>query len=196
MKLMPRCEKTWIQMHSGIQFWPWNPRIEDIDIEDIAHHLSIVNRFHGATIYPWSVASHSVFGARRSKYPLEFLLHDAAEAYFNDLAKPVKSHKSMKEYNAACDRLSAMIAKRFGAIYPWPDDVKTVDLRMLATERKQLMKKPPISWHGTKGYTPYRDMELREIGFRESKESCMEAYISAKIAKRFDKISQQRKGAK
>jgi uncharacterized protein len=156
-------------MHSGIQFWPWNPRVEDINIEDIAHHLSIVNRFHGATIYPWSVASHSVYGSRKCKYVMEFLLHDAAEAYFNDFAKPVKYHRSFKAYNAACDRLSAMIAKKYGAIYPWPDEVKTVDLRMLATERKQLMTTQPVDWHGTNGYEPYRGMILPELGFRKAK---------------------------
>ena len=38
----------WISTFSGKQFWPCDPRPEEIDIADIAHHLSNLCRFTGA----------------------------------------------------------------------------------------------------------------------------------------------------
>jgi len=68
---------------------------EDICIEDIAHSLSHLCRFTGHTSAFWSVAQHSLLVAQ--KMPggpadkLAALLHDAAEAYTNDLSSPLKS---------------------------------------------------------------------------------------------------------
>ena len=39
----------WMQLVSGKPFFPLDPRPEDIDINDIAHALSMVCRFGGAT---------------------------------------------------------------------------------------------------------------------------------------------------
>lgn len=32
---------SWIQTYKGIDFYPFDPRPEDVDIEDIAHALSL-----------------------------------------------------------------------------------------------------------------------------------------------------------
>jgi len=53
----------WIQVHSGRQFWPLDPRAEEIDIGDIAHALSLVCRFTGHVKEFYSVAQHSVLVA-------------------------------------------------------------------------------------------------------------------------------------
>lgn len=66
-----------------------NPDLSLIDIEDIAHHLSLINRYTGATPAPYSVAQHSVYVAEYSKC-LGGLLHDAHEAYIGDVILPVK----------------------------------------------------------------------------------------------------------
>ncbi len=46
----------WIQTYTGKQFWPLDPRPEDIDIEDIAHALALTCRFNGHCDYFYSVA--------------------------------------------------------------------------------------------------------------------------------------------
>src|SRR3989304_3945731 len=37
----------WIQAWTGKVFYPFNPCIEDIDIKDIAHSLSLICRYNG-----------------------------------------------------------------------------------------------------------------------------------------------------
>ncbi len=39
----------WIQTYTGKQFWPLDPRPEDVDIEDIANALSNLGRYAGHT---------------------------------------------------------------------------------------------------------------------------------------------------
>ena len=70
----------------------------DIDIHDIAHHLSQENRYCGACIHPYSVAQHCVLCAAEClrRYPnrhdlaLACLLHDASEYLLKDIPRTVK----------------------------------------------------------------------------------------------------------
>ena len=69
----------------------------DIDLEDIAHGLSLTNRWNGATEQAVSVAWHSlvVSALASESYPsaaLHGLMHDAAEAYTGDWTRPYKLH--------------------------------------------------------------------------------------------------------
>jgi len=88
-----------VETYTGKQFWPLDPRPEDVCIEDIAHSLSMQCRFNGHCSRFYSVAEHSVIVAKeleaRDYYPgvqLEGLLHDAAEAYICDIPRPLKRH--------------------------------------------------------------------------------------------------------
>src|SRR5690606_26561418 len=76
-----------------------DPRPEDLDINDIAVSLSHVCRFSGQVERFYSVAQHSVMVARKvwratgdPRKGLQGLLHDASEAYTNDLPSPFKRH--------------------------------------------------------------------------------------------------------
>ncbi len=82
----------WIQVASCRKFWPLDPRPEDIDIRDIAHALSNICRFTGHVREFYSVAQHSVLASRivPPEAALAALLHDAAEAYMGDIARPWK----------------------------------------------------------------------------------------------------------
>ena len=73
----------WIQTYTGRQFWPLDPRIEDIDIHDIAHALSHQCRYSGHCLRFYSVAEHSVLLSHHvaGEHMLWALLHDAWEAY-------------------------------------------------------------------------------------------------------------------
>ena len=62
------------------------------DIKDIAHSLSLTNRYRGHTSVPYSVAEHCVRVSRECHNdPLAGLLHDAAEAYIGDISSPQKT---------------------------------------------------------------------------------------------------------
>lgn len=82
----------------GLPPGPDMPRAAAPCIKDIAHHLSLLCRFGGATFRHYSVAEHSLLVATilrlRGESPavqLAGLLHDAHEAYMGDLATPIKA---------------------------------------------------------------------------------------------------------
>lgn len=83
---------------TGRGFDPLNPRAEDVQLEDIAHHLGNTCRFGGATPKFYSVAQHAVLVAlmvleasRRPDWALLALHHDSAEAYIGDWPRPIKT---------------------------------------------------------------------------------------------------------
>lgn len=69
------------------------PEIEQIEIRDIAHGLSMQCRYAGHIDRFYSVAEHSVYVAMLApkKYQLYFLLHDAHEYLYQDIVKPLKN---------------------------------------------------------------------------------------------------------
>lgn len=131
------------------------PHLRPVRIEDIAHHLALLNRFHGATTRPYSVAEHSLLvcqlAAEAGYTPmvqLAALLHDGHEAYTNDLASPAKQAidvATMPVGVLAWRQFEAEHAlhmrKHFGitTIYnAWRAPLRHLDLVALATERRDL----------------------------------------------------------
>lgn len=147
----------WIQTASGRAFWPLRPRVEDVDLGDIGHALGNLCRYNGHTRAFYSVAQHCVImsdvvpdvpGMR-----LAALFHDAAEAYCSDVARPLKVH--MGRYREIEDAVQRVIHERFGIPWPLPAAIKEADLRMLSTERRDLMATPPRPWMTCEGFPPY-----------------------------------------
>lgn len=136
----------WIQLKSGKPFWPLDPRPGDIDIRDIAWSLSMQCRFAGHSLVFYSVAEHSwlVSHAVPASYALYGLLHDATEAYLQDLVQPIKN--DIPSYRAHEDRLWQCIAQRFGLSPDIPDVVKEIDRRMLATEKRDILSTSERDW--------------------------------------------------
>lgn len=148
----------WIQTFTGAQFYPLDPRPEDVFINDIIHHLALVNRFSGATTEPYSVAEHSV---RVSQYIAEIggslqdqkcgLLHDASEAYIADVTRPVKRSLDMLSYRVIEERLMRCIMTKFGLpSLSEPTIVRLADDTLLATEKRDLLHHQlpwlPLPW--------------------------------------------------
>jgi len=74
------------------------------------------------------------------------LLHDAAEAYIGDIISPVKQlAPNLKVIEKS---ISAAVDEAFGLVWTIgnADAIKKADLRMLITERNQLMGDPPEPW--------------------------------------------------
>jgi len=137
----------WIQTFTGKQFFPLNPRGEDIDIRDIAHSLAMQCRFNGHCLKYYSVAEHSVRLSLMLPKELALwgLLHDAGEAYLCDLPRPLKHQ--MPSYFDFEDKLLSAVAQRFDLPYPIPQPVFDADNTMLATEARDLMADPPVPWN-------------------------------------------------
>ena len=147
-------EGDWILTYTGKQFWPLDPRPEEVCIEDIAHALSMLCRFTGHTRVFYSVAEHCVHVSRfvPAHYKLAGLLHDAAEAYLADMSAPVKQF--IPSFTAAEFAVQTAIARHFRMGSLFAEVCKEEDRRMLHTERIQLM---PLSepWHWLDGFPPY-----------------------------------------
>jgi len=137
---------TWIQTHSGRQFWPLAPRPEDFDVMDIAHSLSLLCRFNGHCRQFYSVAEHSVrvSMACPPEHARWGLLHDLAEAYFGDIPTPVKDQ--FPDIEAMERKLQAAAALRYDLPWPIPEPVHHADAVLLATEARDLMGEPPSDW--------------------------------------------------
>ena len=151
---------TWIQTYTGREFHPLSPRADDVCLEDIAHALSMLCRFSGHTREFYSVAQHSVLVARavirrsfcckehvgfRHRAAGLALLHDAHEAYFTDVASPLKDHLNIE---AVEEPIQDAIHLHFGLE---PSDsiaevIKQEDMKALATEVRDLMAPPPRAW--------------------------------------------------
>lgn len=129
---------VWILTYSGIKFYPFNPKIEDVSIEDIAHALSNQCRFSGHTYKFYSVAQHSRYTSQICEEDkLWGLLHDATEAYFIDVPSPIKNFiRFFKKYEK---RLAKVIAKKFDLPFPIPQEVHRADKSIFNIEWDCLM---------------------------------------------------------
>jgi hypothetical protein len=141
----------WMQTFTGHAFWPLDPRVEDVFVEDIAHHLSNVCRYAGAARSFFSVAEHSILVSQHValEYALEALLHDASEAYLGDVIRPLKRSALFASYLDTEARLTAVIFERFGVASTEESHlaIKEVDDRTILDEAAQVMAPPPRPWN-------------------------------------------------
>ena len=146
---------TWIQTYRGFAVNLIEPDIKTICIEDIARGLSRQCRYNGHCREFYSVAQHSVLVSEAIEKQLVHegeieeldelamwgLMHDAAESYCGDVISPVKQILRMVddlEFGDIEARLMDVIIHRFNLAIPIPEIVREFDLRLLATERRDL----------------------------------------------------------
>lgn len=138
----PGCIRT----YTGRYVDPFDPKPDDIVIEDIAHALSNLCRFGGHTKCFYSVAEHSLLCAVLvpGEHKLAALLHDASEAYLVDIPTPIKNR--LPGYVEAEDRLMKVIAEKFGFKYPFSEFVKCADKGALEIEWKHHVIRTGLDW--------------------------------------------------
>ena len=147
----------WIQTYTGRQFWPLAPRVEDVDIEDIAHSLSLLCRYNGHCREFYSVAEHSLHVAKvvveTPNWPADYglglaaLLHDASDAYLADIPRALKPY--LTGYHAAKARVQTVIHEALGLRrpYEYAPYIKPIDTLILVDEAIALMPVESIAWH-------------------------------------------------
>lgn len=119
-----------------------------VNIVDIGHHLSQLCRFTGATREFYSVAQHSVLASNlvKPQWALQALLHDASEAYLNDIARPVKYAAGFgPAYKELEEIVMVVVAEALGFSWPEHKSVKAADEILLRTEQRDLM--PAVRRH-------------------------------------------------
>jgi hypothetical protein len=168
-----------------------------ISLLDIAHHLAQINRFTGACSRPYSVAEHSLLVveimerdlAIRSPHALlAGLLHDAHEAYTQDLSTPLKrvlgpewARTEGRIANAVRERFNVSAA-RAGA---W-DDIHRADLIALATERAQLLPPGGPEWASLDGHPPVTWVRLADragMGWADWRQAFIDKFAELNYAR-------------
>ncbi len=132
-----------IQLSSGLYFDFLNPDSTPLHIKDIAAGLSRTCRYTGhlrdINVDLYSVAQHCVLASENGPPgdPFEFLMHDSAESVIGDVSSPLK--QLLDDYKVIEDRVEESLAKQYGLPRPMSAACKAIDLRMLATEKRDLM---------------------------------------------------------
>lgn len=142
----------WIQTFTGGQFWPLDPRPEEIKLIDIAAALAKECRFGGHCLRFYTVAEHCVLMYRFAKAYLydkrtlrAVLLHDASEGLgLRDMPRPIKS--SLGTYKEVEAGVMAAVAARFDFAWPLPASVKALDEAIGRTEQHENMAPAPAAW--------------------------------------------------
>ena len=172
-----------IQTYSGIMFDLENPTAEMVRLEDIAHALANSSRFNGHTARFYSIAQHSCICTgvmREAAHKPWALFHDAAEAYVGDVVAPLKSLLAPTIHQIETRAQGAIVARfeiDVSQGVQWA--VRVADLRMLATEQRDLLgpqaepwelEFPPYDFHITQTWSPhfakrvYLDMARQLLG--------------------------------
>lgn len=130
----------WMHTQHAGAFWPLDPRVEEICIEDVARALSHQCRFGGHVSHFYSIAQHAVHVSDLCDPAdaLWGLLHDASEAYVGDVIRPLKRQPAFAGYLEIEARLMRVICQRFGLPETMPASVARADEILLATEARDL----------------------------------------------------------
>lgn len=167
----------WMTTYTGNLFWPMDPKLSEISIEDIAHALSNLCRFGGHCRSFYSVAQHSVLVSERLTLIEEKrwgLLHDASEAYMQDLVPAIKMW--LHDYKNYERELQDSIFEKFGLLRPAPiDAIKKADLEVLATEARDLMP-PGVLDFWRLGAEPLQDLTVTPWSPEDAKKQFIDAF--------------------
>jgi hypothetical protein len=121
----------------------------------MAHSLSKVARCNGHTTgeLAVSVAQHCVLSCRAAPFGFKFeaLMHDAAECVTGDITTPLK--QLLADFIRIEKNIEHSIRGQYLLPLDMTKDAKAVDLRMAATEKRDVMPKDPEGdeWETIKG---------------------------------------------
>jgi uncharacterized protein len=134
-----------IMLHSGAWFDFAAPQSSNFTAEDVAHGLAHICRYAGQCRRFYSVAEHSLLVSDvATGFEYEALLHDAAEAFIGDITRPLK--QMLPDFKRIEAEVQKAVLERFGIIEPVPPEIKEADLRVLASEQRQIMPPGTDDW--------------------------------------------------
>lgn len=141
----------WMETYTGVQFYPSAPRVEDINIFDIAHALAYKCRYNGHSANYLSVAEHCItmsMYARHLGLPVltqfQMLMHEGDEAYLPDIARPIKH--LFPELVTMGSVLNGVVRDWAGLPHDLPPELKEFDSRIIKDEREQAFFKSAHKW--------------------------------------------------
>lgn len=128
------------------KFFYENIDVESIDLDDITHALSHINRYLGHTKKPFSVGEHTLLCymladelGYNNRELLLVLVHDFTEAYVGDCPSPLK--KLLPKFSEIEENVEEAIYKKFNIEPPTEEEfvkVKQIDITALYLEMRDL----------------------------------------------------------
>lgn len=174
--------EAWIETFSGVAFDLLDPQPDMVNIVDIAHAGSQMNRFTGHCRFPYPVAQHERLGSYivPEENALEFLLHDGSEAYLGDMNRPLK-HFTLAgvEYRKVETKVQNLIREVFGLPQSESQIVKTVDNWMLYAEKQQLMPTDDFRFKWSEDGKA-ADVRIVETSFADNKRMFLDRFYQLK----------------
>ena len=173
---------TYTKLHIN----PLKPTINQINLKDIAHALSLICRGNGQVKHFYSVGQHCINCCEEAKargeserIQLACLLHDGAEAYLSDVIRPVKVE--LIGYTEIEDNFLKLILEKFGLADLTPEEwnkVKQIDDALLQYDLVELLGEELSS----EGYTFVRTPDIEFVPF-EQIETVYEVMVSTLMTK-------------
>lgn len=159
-----------------------NPESSPITLEDFAYGLAFTGRFSGQCVSRrtgrrvyYSVAQHCEIMSRIVPEGHEYaaLMHESGEPVCGDLIAPLKV--KLPEYRTVEKNCERAIMKIFGVTMNDPVLIKAFDVRLWATERRDLMNWDGKRWGPDDTAEPF-DFEIEPLGPYEAAVSFMERF--------------------
>lgn len=150
---------TEFRLANGGYFNIKKPIWHHVRLKDIAHSLSMICRYNGHTPRFYSVAEHLIHCWHRSVQlghswlaQRAVFMHDATEAYCQDIIRPLK--RQLKAYKAIEARIEGCISRQFQIAFDkFEEQVKEVDNQVFVAE-KNFMWPDKDRWHDAKDIEP------------------------------------------
>lgn len=143
---MKTFHEGWFWTFYEQRFCLYDPQPAMIDLRDIVHSLSLINRFNGHIVQPYSVAQHLIGCVQLAvrlgcseEIQKEVLIHDFSEAYYQDVMSPIKDMLGIhyKQYEMKCQRvINTLLLKRDN--FKHAQEVKYIDRQMLIAEARDV----------------------------------------------------------
>ena len=147
-----------------------NPNPEIITLEDAAYALAYTVRWRGQTRHTgrrcfFGVGQHCVFGAEEmlaeghgAANALAFLWHEPDEVTLPDMPGPVKPR--LPGYRELAATQGGALLAHFGITIPDADLCKAWDLRMMVTEKRDLLNSHEDDRFHTSSHVTIREAEF------------------------------------
>lgn len=182
--------RYWMETYTHQRIDLERPQSALLDIEDIAHSLSMQCRYAGHVREFYSVAEHSILVASivDPRYALQGLMHDAHEAYVQDVIAPAKQIDLNIGYRVHEHRFELEVDRQYGlygkdAAFDMEAGaaVRRADMQMLALERRDVVQ-AAHPWPSCEG-VELPDVEIRFLNPREAKREFKRVYRDLTAAK-------------
>ena len=177
-----------ILLQSGNYFDFVNPSTDSFTLEDIAQGLANTCRFGGHCHPYYSVAQHCILASHYvpQEHAMAALLHDAAEAFVGDIPSPLK--QMLTDFEQFESLAHAAVAQKFKIPEQMHPCIKEVDLRMLATEKRDVMPKTDMDWTILSGIEPFKE-QIVPMSQRDAKIGFLVRYVEIKASNRRSALS-------